>query len=255
MKCGLVVVFQVLSEGLYVSVVSEVDPCRDYRDVTGSECVLIGVGGIRFTVEVFAGHLEGLLCILVGAQTAKLFLPKSVGLPTYFHSTERAGGDVYIEAGALHESMFQDFVNQIPDHRSGVAEVRLRATVAEREADGRNADDTSLDGCSHRTAIDDTDGGVGAMVDARNDKVRTTMDEEPMEGKFDTIDRSAAGGIDGGLAIVAHRGQYDRASAGETTSVTGSGGVRGNDYDAPYAFQTLHQVVDARSMDSIVIGH
>lgn len=83
----------------------------------------------------------------------------------------------------------------------GDGHVRIAAVVVERDAEGGNVVHTGFERGSHGAGIDDGDGGVDAVVDARNDKRGATWGEG-VDCHFHAVGRGAIAFIDGQAGFV-----------------------------------------------------
>ncbi len=136
----------------------------------------------------------------------------------------------------------------------GRFEVGLGRVVVQRQPHGRDAVEAALDSRTHSTGVHDIDGGIGAVVDARQHQIDLALLQEVVERHLHAVDRCPREGVY--LHIV---GRFDlpqeqRCRYGYGLTHTALHAVGGNGYHVSETARHLDSRAETLRHVPVVVG-
>ena len=151
--------------------------------------VLVGVG-----VDKMSGKPVVLASVWVH-PFLQVLIPVAVGLSCHADALDLFDGhvgEVDIQAGMRGKAVFQDFSDDDFAKVDSGGEVCVGRVVQKGQAHG-GVGEGGLDGGADGAGVEHADGGVGAVVDAREDEVDLAVAQHDALAYLDTVHRGAVG--------------------------------------------------------------
>jgi hypothetical protein len=145
--------------------------------------------------------------------------------------------------------------NQLLDVGDAYAEICIGAVVQKAEANAGYAFEASFHGGGEGARVDDVDGGIRAVVDARDAEIRRPAIKENRLGDLDAVYRSTAAFVSFYLfAKSVAFADEDRTLYGNGVALGGLRAVRSYYKNVPKFPGGVHEGFQAAGRDAVVVG-